>query len=334
MSKSIKINDIYFLSPLLEVENDDIITYLKKEDGIYICSFPDQLWHNEHGLKVTRNYSIRKKQKMFDCLSDESILLSPTEVNEGLVTKKNLANNRVVHLSSRYKRPRLKQIEYSFQLLKYVISHRKSFVFIFYYNFEMPIFFTAFFLKYFLKKKIYVDFEDDYTLISRNWLKNLINKWLFSVPDMVICINRKMVQHFHKKIKCLIFNGFIDLEYMKTIDFKFRENSTFLFAGSLDEIRGADLLPDIINALKKEINSFKINVCGAGPLEKYLTELNIPEIKFYGFLNEEDYFKLLNSSDFFLVLQKPDHPFNQGSFPSKVEYYSSFKKPIFSLKLK
>jgi glycosyltransferase involved in cell wall biosynthesis len=329
----LNISDKYVLSLLKDVQKDDIEFYLKKGNGIYICNFPDYYWHNVYNIKTARNYSINKKNKIFNCLSSESILVSPTEIDQNVFTNKNITYGRISHLKSIFNISRLKQIEYSFRLLFFVFKNHKKYDYILYYNFEMPIFFTALIFKYILNKKIYVDFEDDYSLLNRNILKNTLNKLLFKIPELVICVNKAMINNFSSKTKCLIFNGFIDLEYMKQLDCKLNENSKFLFAGSLDKIRGADLIQEVAIALRKKVKNFKIYVCGTGPLEKVLTGLNISEIEFKGFLNDLEYDELLKECDYFLVLQKPDHPFSNGSFPSKIEYYSKFKKPIFHLKI-
>jgi glycosyltransferase involved in cell wall biosynthesis len=333
MPSEINVNDKYKLSPVYSVDKDDIQTYLRNGNGVYVCSFPDQKWHDHYGLKIERNYSIKKKQKMFDCLSNHSVLLSPTEIMKEVLTDHPIQDGRVLHLSSRFTKARLKQIEYAFNILRYVFKHRRSIDFVFYYNFEMPIFFTAWMIKRVLGKKIYVDFEDDYTLVSRNKYKNILSRLLFRIPDMVICINREMTKHFGKHTDCLVYNGFIDLSYSRNVDFTFKEDSTFLYAGSLDDIRGVDLLPEIVAKLKTVVGRFRVKVSGSGPLEAFVRNLAIPEIEFLGFLSEEDYARTLEQSDYFLVLQKPDHPFNRGSFPSKIEYYAALKKPIYSLKL-
>lgn len=333
MNNEIIINKTYKLSPITAIDKDDIHSVLSVGKGVYVCSFPDEAWHKHYKLDIKKNYSIQKKRKMFELLSKDSIIISPTEVNTELRATKQLKINNVVHLSSYFKKSRLKQIEYSLRLCFYVFTNRKKLDYVFYYNFEMPIFFTTWFIKHILKLKIYVDFEDDYTLISRNPLKNWLNKQLFKIPDFVVCINKEMTKHFNINTKCLVFNGFIDLSYINNISVDLNEGCNFLYAGSLDEIRGVDLLPEIVRSLKSKISAFKIRVTGSGPLEEFIKNVNIPEIEFLGFLSEDKYTEVLQNSDCFLVLQKPDHSFNRGSFPSKIEYYAAFKKPIYSLKL-
>ncbi len=333
MLKSVVINSKYSLSLLEEIEKDDINFYLSSKKGIYVCSFPDEQWHKQHNLVVKKNYATFKKSKFLSCLKPGSFIVSPTEILNPTKKMNRVWIGNVFHLGSHFKYSRLKQIEYSLKLIFYLTKIRKNYDVVLYYNFELPIFFTALFVRHILGKEIYVDFEDDYSLIKRNWFKNYFTKLIYQIPNSVICINREMKKHFGTKTHCLVFNGFIDLNYLKEIDVSLREDLSFLYAGTLDEIRGADLLPEIVYALRKQFSYFRIRVTGFGPLDSQIRDLKLPEIEFLGFLSEDEYVKVLKLTDIFLVLQKPDHAFNKGSFPSKIEYYSAFKKPIYSLKL-
>lgn len=333
MLKSVVINSKYSLSLLEAIEKDDINFYLSSKKGVYVCSFPDEQWHNHHNLDVKKNYATFKKSNFLSCLKPGSFIVSPTEIVNPPKKMNRVWIGNVFHLGSHFKFARLKQIEYAFKLIYYLTKNRKKYDVILYYNFELPIFFSSLFFKHFLGKEIYVDFEDDYTLIKRNWFKNYITKLIYQIPNKVICINREMKQHFGKKTHCLVFNGFIDLNYLNDIDVSLKDGLSFLFAGTLDEIRGADLLPEIVVALRKQFANFKIRVTGFGPLDTQIQALNLPEIEFLGFLSEEKYERVLKLTDIFLVLQKPDHVFNKGSFPSKIEYYAINRKPIYTLKL-
>ena len=57
-----------------------------------------------------------------------------------------------------------------------------------------------------------------------------------------------------------------------------------------------------------------------------------PEVEYLGFLNDPAYTHIMQQVDACLVLQKPDHLFSLGSFPSKIDQYAKYNKPIFILK--
>ena len=216
----------------------------------------------------------------------------------------------------------------AFNISKFLYKNRNNYNFCLIYNFYPTEIFAALFAKYFLNKKIILDFEDDYLLLTKNIFYKLYFSIVRNIPDEVICINRNMINYFIHK-KTYIFNGFIDMSYMKNMKIDLKEGSIFLYSGSLDEIRGVDLIPEIVRSLKKILKDFKIYISGSGILEKKIKTWDIKEVVFLGFLNENDYLKIIEISNFCLVLQKPDNKFSTGSFPSKVEYYSKYKKPIF-----
>ncbi len=333
MKDFIIVKNKYKLGPVKIIEQDDIQECLSSENGIYVCSLPESNWCVEYGLELVKNFSIKKKLKMFSLMGVGSIIVSPTDIDIPILTPREIRNGKLIHLSSRFINKRLKQLEYTFKIIIETYRLRKQMKYVLYYNFGMPVFFSALFAKYVLGLKVYVDFEDDYTLLRGSGLKNFVNNLMYKVPDIVICINKHMKKHFTSKTQCFVYNAFIDLGFANSLDFRFKEGTTFLFAATLDEIRGADLLPYVVLELRKQIKSFKLIVTGTGPLEGFVSGLSIPELEYFGFLAESAFENILNSCDAFLILQKPDHPFSGGSFPSKIEYYSSFKKPIYSLEM-
>ena len=329
MQNSLSINNRYKLVPLRAIVQDDIETLFRNAGrGVFICGYPDDEWHSVHGITPDLNYSTLKKRKIFDMLQEESAWISLTECKQNIPTR-SIVIDGIDHIGSSY-RGRLKQIHMLVQLINRLRGLRKSIDFVFHYNFDLPGYLGAMLAKYIWHKTIYVDFEDDYTTRQRPAWKQFITKLLFKTPDEVIVVNEKMSLHF-PKINTTVFNGFADMSYSEKADFSFREDMILLFGGTLDDIRGADVLPDLVEALRKRIRRFTIVVTGTGPLASIVAAWNIPEIKYYGFVSENEYVSLVRSADACLVLQKPDHPFNAGSFPSKIDYFALLKKPIYIL---
>lgn len=323
------INEKYCLVPLLKIENDNIKELFEKGRGMYICNFPDKAWYEYHGFTQSANYGIEKKEKFLALMDKNAMILSPTQDSRIISSSKSIKVGSVIHFGSRFT-GRFAQISMAFQIVKWLLINRKIYDYCLFNNFspgELPSMFVA---KYLLNKRILIDFEDDYLKQSRNKIYPYYFKIAKSLPDAIICINRDMTRYFSQK-KVYVFNGFIDLSYVNTVDFNLREGSKFLYAGTLDEIRGVDLIPDIVKAVREKLKSFTINITGSGFLESEVRLWNFEEVKYLGFLSPENYSKVLSKTDIFLVLQKPDHPFSRGSFPSKVEFYSKYKKPIYRL---
>jgi glycosyltransferase involved in cell wall biosynthesis len=194
------------------------------------------------------------------------------------------------------------------------------------------VFLAGIYAKYILKMGLYVEYEDDYTKRRNNPLKNLLECMLRKTCCGAICVNEHMVSAFKKK-PVAVCNGFADLSYTDSCDFSLREDMTFLFGGSLDTIRGVDLIPQLISSLNSKIRTFRIVVTGSGPLCDLVKSWLSPHVTYLGVLDEKAYAETIASCDACLILQKPDHPFSRGSFPSKVEHYAKQRKPIFVLSL-
>ncbi|MBK5214516.1 MAG: hypothetical protein JJE55_12745 [Flavobacteriaceae bacterium] len=327
----IKINERYSLAPLIFVEKDDLTPIFNYGRGVYICNFPEPDWYEAHNFKQTVNYSIEKKEKFFALMDDGAIILSPTQDSKIIKPTRTVQIGKVLHLGSRFT-GRLAQIFMTIKLIKWLVNHRKSYDYCLCYNFYPGELAAAFVAKYFLRKRIVVDFEDDYLLQSKNKLYNQYFKFAKRIPNAVICINKNMLHYFPKQ-DVYVFNGFIDLSYVNTINFNLQDGVKLLYAGALDEIRGVDLIPDIIYMLRERLKSFQILITGSGSYEYMVKEWNFKEVTYLGFLSSVEYNSALANADVFLVLQKPEHPFSKGSFPSKIEFYSHYKKPIYKIEL-
>lgn len=328
----IRLNNKYSLSLLTEVRKDYFQHLISVDPGCYISEIPNKDWLNFNKIESNRNFSVNKKMKFFRIMKNKnSFCISPSSVSFRKKTQKLILNN-IIHINGFKINTRLNQIYAMINIIRIVFKKRRQIDFLFYYNFDFYSFVTAYFFKYILNKKIYVDFEDDYLTIDQNFMKKFIKKnILYKLPDKVICINHNMTKYFNSN-KTYVFNGFIELEYLKNINYEFK-NPNLFFGSTLDEIRGADLIEDLIIALRKKFKLFKLTVTGTGPLHDSLKNLNFKELDFRGFVEEKTYENLINDSDICLVLQKPDHPFSRSSFPSKIEYYSRHKKPILKLVL-
>ena len=281
--------------PLLKVRQDDLSNLLGSAPGVYICELSGG----------SRN----KKKKMFSQMSPSSLWLNPD------------AGSKRAH-----------QTLQTFKIFNKLLKHRKKYDYYLVYNFSLPLFLASLIAKTLFRKKLYIDYEDDYTTQRKNYIKKLLKKILRKTVDGAICVNEHMIGYFPNK-PAKVLNCFANLEYVKEIDFSLRNNMTFLFSGKLDYIRGIDLIPDLVKALRKQFKNFKILITGKGPLLSLVKTWHYPEVEYLGFLDEDLYQKTIQKVDACLVLQKPDQPFNKGSFPSKIDEYARHKKPIFILKL-
>jgi glycosyltransferase involved in cell wall biosynthesis len=151
--------------------------------------------------------------------------------------------------------------------------------------------------------------------------------------DGGILINERMQRFFRKNQKTVVLNSFADLSYAE--DLTLEEPVRLLYSGSLDDIRGADLIEDLSAALTEAGLDFDVFITGKGPLQSHIEKVSQQEARLHyeGFVSEQRLDELLSLCDVGLVLQKPDHPFSKGSFPSKIDLYAQYNLAILTLEL-
>jgi len=321
----------YWLRPLLTIRKDDIQALLGPQAGVYMCNCPEQLWF-EHFDIPGDNYqaTVDKKDKMFSQLGPGSVWISPTTPVRWGEFIRTWQSPRMLHLGAGPLAGRAAQIIHTLQLMWHLSIRRSSYRYILMYNLYLPVSLAGVYARYILRKRLYVEYEDDYTKRRKSRLKNMCERLLRKACNGAICVHDDMASYFRNK-PVAVCNGFADLSYAESCDYRFREGMTFLFGGTLDDIRGVDLIPELVGKLRSMLKSFHIHITGSGPLRTLVESWNIPEVTYRGVLDEHSYNALIADIDACLILQKPDHPFSQGSFPSKVEHYAKHKKPIFVL---
>jgi glycosyltransferase involved in cell wall biosynthesis len=297
---------------------------------VYVVSYPDDYFHKLVNIENKRNYSIAKKQKFFSHMPSGSLIVSPTETVNRFTSNRDVVSKDVVYMRSSFKYSRFKQIQYSINLLRMLLRMDPKFRTVVFYNVEFPLFFVAWLLKLIGNFKIILDLEDNYHESSTNIMVNLLRRFSYKLVDGAILINRNCQKYFPLNSSLVVHNAFLEKGY-KFSKKNLKNGDVLFFGGTLDEIRGVSLIPKLVLSLRKSIGNFTLKISGSGPLTEYLKNLNYPELVFLGYLDETEYLKEMQSADAFLILQLPDHPFSLGSFPSKIEYYAKFKKPIYRL---
>lgn len=323
----------YWLRPLLNIRQDNLRTILGSNPGVYICSCPEPEWFEHFGIpKQDYRATVDKKARMFSHLAPESVWISPTPPVRWGQWIRSWQSPRMLHLGAGPLCGRAAQVAHTLELIWRLTRRRRSYSYVLIYNFYLPVFLAGLYAKYVLGMSLFVEYQDDYTKKRKNWPKNLFERLLRKTCCGAICVNENMTSSFKNK-PVAVCNGFADLSYTTNCDFSIREGMTFLFGGSLDEIRGVDLIPELVAALRSRISGFHIIVTGTGPLNSLVKSWDIPQVTYRGVLDEKSYSEAIATADACLILQKPDHPFSRGSFPSKVEHYAKHKKPIFVLSL-
>ena len=102
-----------------------------------------------------------------------------------------------------------------------------------------------------------------------------------------------------------------------------------VYAGKYQEKYGG--LPKLANILNSISIDCKIYLCGKADeslINKYFSEN--PKVSYLGFLSEEDLHKILLKADLFINYRPPEISDNIMIFPSKINHYLSYGKPVIS----
>lgn len=322
----------YYLTPLTSVRHDDIPSLVGHGPGVYVSHCAEPAWYQHFRFRQnSHQHTPHKKLAMFANLSPHSVWISATPAPTGFRTT-TWKSARILHLGTGPFQGRMAQLWQTAGLLDWLVRNRDKYGFIVVYNFYLPFYLGPLLAKLALRKKLYVEYEDDYTTVRKSNFKNFIERLLRTTVTGAICINEHMARYFLGK-PVRVTNGFADLSYTASVDFNLRDGMTFLFGGTLDLIRGVDLVPQLVTALRSRIDGFRVLITGIGPLKAEVESWSIPEVRYCGLLDDASYIDAVKNADACLVLQKPDHPFSRGSFPSKIDEYARHKKPIFVLEL-
>lgn len=322
----------YTLQVLRAVRQDALAPQLGYGPQVYLCNCPEPAWYERFGLQRQQNLGVQKKQCMFAQLPTGSRWVSMThDASAPGRTAAWVGPTGIVHLARGRLRGRTMQLWQLAQAVRWLWRERHSYAGCYVYNFDQPQFLAALFAKFLLGKRVVVDYEDDYTTCRPSRLKNVVEAWMRRLADGAVCVHAAMQRHFPAG-RSVVFNSFARLDYMPA-QIALRPGMVFLYSGRLDDMRGADLIPDLVHALRARLPSFTLHVTGSGPLRAAALSWELPEVRYWGFVSDAQLQALTAAADACLILQKPDHPFSQGSFPSKVESYAAQRKVIYALTL-
>ena len=322
----------YCLEVIRAVRQDDLASLWGSDPWVYICNCPEPAWYAHFGLLRQQNLGVQKKQRMFACLPPGSRWVSMThDASAPGRTRAWQGPSGIAHLGRGVLRGRLMQAWQAAQLTAWLWRARRSYAGCYVYNFDQPQYAAALLAKACLGKRLVVDYEDDTTPCRKSRFKNALEALMRRTADGAVCVHAAMQGYFppgHSRV----FNAFACLDYMPQ-QVQLHPGMSFLYSGRLDSIRGADLIPDLVHALRRVLPSFTIQITGSGPLRSTVQGWQLPEVQYLGFVSDARLLELTAAADACLILQKPDHPFSQGSFPSKIETYAAQKKIIYALTL-
>ena len=325
---------------------------MKKHNILYICTYLDENLSNRYHLEYV-SAGLKKKNSMLKALRDHNvdiIFVSMFTKFPGKIFRPGTYKSK----DAKVYIPVFTTIPFMNYLINPLFTFVKILSFckkrkidrIIFYNCVYENVLALFFVKLLCKVKIICEYEDGW-IVEDKGVKNILylfaHKVGFFISDAVITNSSSLLEIFPKK-KYMIFRGSSDHLQCNSLvtNGSKKQMINFMFASSIDEVRGVELLIDFFYQATDPgvINNSNFLITGKGQknltlkLEKAIQYYKSKGGKadFYGFVDEETLKTIYSKADAFLSLQKPFLRFSKYSFPSKIIEYYYYNRPIITTK--
>jgi hypothetical protein len=196
--------------------------------------------------------------------------------------------------------------------LKYdriIIYHSEGF----YYYFPIFLFF---------KKKIILQVNEIYANVVPNKIKLYFELKYINTFQKIIVSNIWLKENWFPKKNVIVRGGYF--RFQKVNNIVVRPNNTFIYVGSVDEVKMGNL-SIVKNLIETTPNNIELYLCVLASDEIYqlLTNLIVdkPQVKLFRNVKDKELTDFYHKCKYGLVLQDSTKPFNLSSFPSKVFSY-------------
>jgi glycosyltransferase involved in cell wall biosynthesis len=202
----------------------------------------------------------------------------------------------------------------------------RSYTAIMFYDFSLETALPSLVARLLLDTNIILEYEDglfyhDNRVIR--WSAELLRRVCNPVLDGAICVNTELESLLSTE-NTVIVRGFPSVgmpDDLPEPSFQ-QEKPVVMFAGRMDEVRGASRFLDVVEELDE--TEFQFWMCGYGSeaeLERYekrAEDVGNDQLRFFGTLPWEEYRDRVVSADVLVNFQDPDHPISRYTFPSKL----------------
>lgn len=323
------------LSLLRHVRKDDPGILFGTRRVIYVTDYPDIELLESRGLALTSPMDTTKKMALFERLPKGALLLSPGVLGadaqrRGFGWHSGRTLGRVIHLST-LDYPFVRRFYAAAAIFCRLLALRRQYDAILCYNSYGHTFLPSLLASWLSICPLYIDWEDDYRLQSGNLLTRSLWPLARRFSSGGIAVNPRMLDPGMDN--WIVVEAYCDVSYAAELQFQFHPGIKLLFSGTLDHIRGAHLVPELVAQLSALIGDFTLDITGGGELADEMRALSAsdPRVRFHGFVDQTRLLGLVDESDACLVLQDPRSKFNNGSFPSKIHLYAEHRKPVFMI---
>jgi len=321
---------------LRSVRADDLTTLFGSKRVVYLVDYPAAGILAARSITLASPMDTTKKHALLQRLPPKSFILSPGVIppdarRNGGRWQSGLRLDEAFHLpvvDVAY----IRRFFAAFQILLFLIRNRGKYDAILCYNSYAHTLIPAVVAARLLAVPLYIDWEDDYRLAPGNILTRILWPVARKYSSGGIAVNQRMLEPGMQN--WLVVEAYCDLGYAADLEFSLRPGMRLLFSGTLDAIRGAHLVPDLVRRLSDAIGTFTLDITGGGVLSDEIRAIADadPRIRFHGFVEKQQLEKLIHDADACLVLQDPGQAFSNGSFPSKIHLYAEHRKPVLMLR--
>lgn len=226
----------------------------------------------------------------------------------------------------------------------WVLFHKKSYNTIIFYNFHVeysaPALFAKFisYIKLSSPLKIIMDYEDG-LFLDKGYTGFFYSAWeriIYKYISYYLLVNqglKKRIEKYYPNNKhYVVINGFINdvlLDNSSNIQDQKEPVKKILFSGNFSHGFGFKQLLSYIDKMDKNIQFYITGKASEHEINEVINRVqNLPNIKYYGFIKEDEFNKLIQTVDAFILLNDEESKYNQTNFPSKFFDYLSRNKFI------
>ena len=211
---------------------------------------------------------------------------------------------------------------------RHVLRHTKDGDIILIDNYEIIYVISAIITRLFRHVSIVLDYEDGKHLIDKGWQRVLSGLGEFLGRPLLkgaLLAHPSLASRLPKELPKELVPGFV-LPIDKRDFYKQPQPVRFLYSGSLDRVRGVDLILQSLELLPQ--HGWHLDVTGlgayAGDFKKLaFTEKYRNRLTYHGSLDQVDYDELVSQVHVGLNCQRKGDPISNVTFPSKIFSYLS-----------
>lgn len=296
----------------------------------------DQHYHELRGEEIARCLTLQKRRDLFRCLEQATgrkvvVLSAPPKAlrrsqGKWLQPVETLFSSHRQFFCANWDVPKLRIPLSWFFYARHVLRHTRSGDLVVIDNYEFIYIVAAWWLKLFRQMTFILDYEDGKHLIDRSWSRVLsgVAEWAGRpLIRAALLAHPAMGSRLPPRVVTEVVPGFIP-QKIHAITRNPVSEVHFLYSGSLDRVRGVDLILEALQFLPRE--GWRLELSGDGELRESVAKMAQNSewrghLTYHGVLSTEANNRLMATCHVGLNCQRKSDPVSDVTFPSKVFTY-------------